>query len=155
MDEVYRFSTTEMDSTKTLIVRSRTATADYEADEWAPLSPLFLNVNLVHEAANSPGLLEVRWIGNPPRPAIGSTLAATTLDCAVIGDVPAGQETWADSAGVLGQRYRVTSRVARCIPEGSRIVRTSGRPQIVTYGVDQRAMMEQTVSLFPHTHQSD
>ena len=154
MDEVFHLAHSELDSTKTMVIHRVHRSESIESDNWAPLSPLFLNISLIREAYTSPGLLETRWIGEPPRPVVGSTLSTSWIAGSLHGDIPNGQGTWTDST-LTGQVYRVTSNVAEVFQDGNRIVRTAGRPQVMTYGTSERSFTQNRIELFPHTTQPD
>lgn len=120
-----------------LVLRVRRAypvTTTGEID-WQPYSPLFMEYSQLLFEFRGISMLDARWMGDPPRPTVGSVDAFYRLDCEATGAWPKGQETWTDpETGETGPTYYVDATTAQYYGEGVQFCKWPRQPDIRTPG---------------------
>jgi hypothetical protein len=103
---------------------------------WQPYSPLFMDLSQILFAFQGFNTLEIRWMGDPPAPVVGSVDALYRLECRARGPWPDGEETWTDrESGESGPTYYVNATTHRYYIEGSEFCKWPSQPEIRTIGV--------------------
>jgi hypothetical protein len=98
--------------------------------EWAPLSPMLMDFTALVPALSGINVLEVRWMGHPPKPVVGSAEPFYRIDCSTTGPWPSGQNTWKDSTGNGGPSYFVDLAASRVFAQGAELCKWARQPDI-------------------------
>lgn len=103
---------------------------------WQPYSALFMEYAQLLQAFQGLNTLEIRWLGDPPVPVVGSADALYRLECEASGRWPAGQETWTDpQTGKSGPTYYVNAATCAYYTEGVEFSKWPSQPDLRSVGI--------------------
>jgi len=111
--------------------------------EWSPYSALLMDFGPLVASIWGMNMLEVRWMGDPPRPVVGSADVLYRIECEVTGPWPEGQATWSDpETGASGPVYFADLATSRVFTEGVRLSKWPEQPDFrsidITASLDER-----------------
>ena len=130
LDELLAVACGAFDEEIALAVRNVRPSDVTQGPEWKPLSPLFMDFTPLVPNLTGISTIEVRWMGDPPKPVVGTTEPIYKLDCETRGTWPAGQDIWRDSTGNSGPTYFVDASASRVFAKGVRLLKWDRQPDI-------------------------
>ena len=119
------------DEVKIMKMARSSAMSGEDVGLWRPCSPLFSDMEYLSAIFVGVNSLEARWMGDPPRPVIGSVDAIYRIECETIGHWPASEETWTDGeSGRTGPTYVVDVRAYQYCKPGLVITKWGKQPDL-------------------------
>jgi hypothetical protein len=129
VEELLQVGCDRFDQFTVLKVARSTMIDEAEVGEWRPCSPLFIDIEYLLPMFIGLNDLEARWIGDPPRPVIGTADAIFEISMEVIGPWPPSQGTWTDAeSGKTGPVFATSAKAYRYNAPGLEMVKWANQP---------------------------